>query len=124
MLISRSSLGGWTVLGFDECSAVLKDDSTFVMAWSTLEGGDAALGKYGIFNLTGEAHAQAHKELLDFFNPRKNLALRPAVRRHFHHLRVAVIRDEEISPAIQRQSEGNQQAGTDSGLRAAIGRNF
>jgi cytochrome P450 len=75
------SLGGWTVLGFDECSAVLKDDSTFVMAWTTLEGGDAALGKYGIFNLTGEAHAQAHKELLDFFNPRKNLALRPAVRR-------------------------------------------
>ena len=50
------SLGGWTVLGFDECSAVLKDDSTFVMAWTTLEGGDAALGKYGIFNLTGEAH--------------------------------------------------------------------
>jgi len=76
-----SSLGGWVVLGFDECSAVLKDDATFVMAWRLLEGGDVALGKYGIFNLAGAAHTQAHRELLDFFNPRKNTGLRPAVRR-------------------------------------------
>lgn len=74
------SVRGWVVLDFEGCNAIIKDDDTFVMAWSLLDGGDLALGRYGIFNLRGDAHTRMHKELLDFFNPRKNKGLRPAVR--------------------------------------------
>ena len=75
------SMGGWVVFGFDACSAVLKDEPDFVMPWTALEGGQEALGRYGIFNLTGEAQARAHKELLDFFNPRKSPHLQATVER-------------------------------------------
>jgi pimeloyl-[acyl-carrier protein] synthase len=74
------SVRGWVVMDFEGCSAILKDDDTFVMAWSLLDGGDLALGRYGIFNLRGDAHTRMHKELLDFFNPRRNKGLQPAVR--------------------------------------------
>jgi cytochrome P450 len=75
------SMGGWVVFGFDACSAVLKDEPGFVMPWTAFEGGQEALGRYGIFNLTGAAQARAHKELLDFFNPRKSPQLQATVER-------------------------------------------
>lgn len=75
------SVRGWVVMDFEGCNAILKDDDTFVMAWSLLDGGDIALGRYGIFNLGGNAHTRMHKELLDFFNPRRNKELEPAVHR-------------------------------------------
>jgi cytochrome P450 len=74
------SFGGWVVLRYAECAHVLKEADTFPMPWNLLDGGQLALGKYGIFNLTGPPHGIMHKYLLDYFNPRKNKELPPLVR--------------------------------------------
>jgi cytochrome P450 len=75
------SFGGWVVLRYAECAYVLKEADTFPMPWNLLDGGHLALGKYGIFNLTGAPHEVMHKQLLDYFNPRKNKELQPLVRK-------------------------------------------
>ena len=74
------SFGGWVVLRYAECAHLLKEADTFPMPWNLLDGGHLALGKYGIFNLTGTPHGIMHKYLLDYFNPRKNKELQPLVR--------------------------------------------
>lgn len=75
------SFNGWVVLDYPTCAEVLKNTEMFPMPWNSIEGGHVALGRHGIFNLTGHEHETAHKVLLDYFNPRKNPDLGAMVRR-------------------------------------------
>lgn len=57
------------------------DVASFPMPWTVFEGGIAALGRYGLYNIEGQEHKERHKLLVEFFNPMRNKTLRPSVER-------------------------------------------